>query len=304
MQSKLKKISKCWVLYVLFIPVFVYYFIFNYIPMYGTVLAFKDYRIAKGILGSPWIGLKKYRELFSLYYFWEVFKNTIIISFGRIIFEFPMPIILAIMLSELRQERYKKVLQTVFTFPHFLSWVIVAGIVKNFLRIDGFVNNVLQVFNIDPIPFLSLPNSSRLLLYATSIWKNAGWSSIIYLAAITTIDESLYEAAIIDGANRIQRILYITLPSIAFTIGFMLTLTISNIMNAGFDQIFNMMNPITKEKLDIIDTYIYEITFKRNPDYSFSTAVGLFKSVINVFMLIIANKVVKKLGGKGIYSID
>lgn len=271
--------------------------------MYGATLAFKEFHVGKGILGSPWIGFDKFRLLFSLEYFWTVFKNTIIISFGRILFEFPIPILLAIMLSELNSDRYAKTLQTIYTFPHFLSWVIVGGIVKNFLRSDGFVNNVLvYAFNIEPIPFLSSPDRFRLLLYATSVWKSAGWSSIIYLAAITGIDEQLYEAATIDGANRMQKIIYVTMPGIATTIAFMLILKLSNIMNAGFSQIFNMTNPIVNEKIDIIDTYIYDITFKKVPDYSFSTAVGLFKSVINVAMLILADKVIKKLGGKGIYS--
>jgi len=270
--------------------------------MYGVLLAFKDFKTNLGILRSPWIGLQHFEYIVNDPFFWQAFRNTIFISVGRIIFQFPFPIILAILLNEMVFVRYKKVLQTIYTFPHFLSWVIVAGIVKNFLMLDGPVNKILLLLGLDkPINFLAIPSIFRPILYATEIWKGAGWNSIIYLAAIATINHELYEAAIVDGANRFRRIIHITLPSIRDTIVLLLLLSIANVMNAGFDQIFNMYNPVVKSISEIIDTYIYNITFLARPDFGYSTAVGLFKSVINLLLLVIGDRCAKALGSRGIF---
>ncbi len=289
-------------IYIMLVPAIIFYLIFSYYPMYGVTLAFKEFNFKLGIMDSPWVGFENFKDLIYDKEMRSVFLNTAIISFGRIIFQFPIPIILAILLNEMRMRRYKGVLQTVFTFPHFLSWVICAGIIKNFLRTDGFVNVIIQALGFEPIPFLMKAELFKPIIFMTDIWKEAGWSTIIYLAAITAINGELFEAATVDGANRFQKIIYVTLPAISGTICFLLILSIANIMNAGFDQIFNMMNSVVKSSGQIIDTYIYEITFQRAPDYSFSTAVGLFKSIINFSLIFVADRIIRKIGGKGIYE--
>uniref|UniRef100_UPI000584C1CA ABC transporter permease n=1 Tax=Caldicellulosiruptor sp. F32 TaxID=1214564 RepID=UPI000584C1CA len=225
--------------------------IFCYIPMYGVTLAFKEYDYAKGILHSPWVGLRNFEFILMEPEFWQAFRNTIIISFGKLITGFPAPIILAILLNELREGRYKKSLQTIYTFPHFLSWVIVAGIIKNLFSSDGAINNALVALGFQKYSFLADARLFRPLLYISEIWKESGWSSIIYLAAISGIDPELYEAAYIDGANRWQRIRYITWPGIKPTAVLLFVLAVGNCMNAGFDQIFNLYNPLVYETGDI-----------------------------------------------------
>lgn len=284
------------------LPALAFIIIFAYIPMYGVTLAFKEYKLNLGILGSPWVGLKKFQIIFKNSEFWDVLLNTIIISFGRIIFEFPVPIVLAILLNELRNVRFKGFLQTVYTFPNFLSWVIVAGIIKNFLRLDGFVNELIGILGVEPIPFLISVPLFKPVLFLTNCWKSMGWSAIIYLAAITSIDPELYDSAIVDGADRFKRIIHITLPGISTTITLLLMLSVANILNAGFDQVFNLINPVVKNSGQILDTYIYEITFTRMPDFSFSTAVGLFKSIVSFALIITADKIVRSIGGRGLYN--
>lgn len=291
-------------IYLFFLPALIAYLVFTYYPMYGAILAFKDFRFKLGILGSPWTGMygfKHFIDLVSDASFKKAFLNTIIISFGRILWEFPVPIVLALLLNEIRKNRYKRFFQTVFTFPHFVSWVIISGIVFNLFSDSGVVNGILVSLGGQKISLLTEPGTFRSFLYATSIWKEAGWGTIIYLATITGINPSLYEAAIVDGANRWQLARYITWPSILSVVGVMLILQVSSLMNAGFDQIFNLYNAAVYDKADIIDTLIYRRTFQKGMDFSTSTAIGLFKSVINFAMLIIANFVVKKSTGKGIY---
>ena len=287
--------------YLMMVPAVVFLFIFAYIPIAGIIMAFEDFNPIKGWFGSEFIGFENFRYVFKDMKFWNSVKNTVIISFFRILFQFPAPIIIALMLNECRFTRYKKIVQTLFTFPNFLSWIIAGGILKNFLRSDGFVNSLLSTFGIGPVSFLTNPGTFRILLYITEIWKSAGWSAIIYLAAISSIDMQQYDAATVDGASRFQKMRFITVPSIKGTMSFMLILALAGIMNAGFDQIFNMWNDVVKDSAQIIDTYIYEITFQRVPDYGFSTAIGLFKSVINFAMILGADRVMRKLSGSGIY---
>lgn len=291
-------------IYIMLLPAIAYYIIFCYIPMYGITLAFKEYRADLGILRSPWIGFGNYEVLFKDHNFYRALFNTIVISLQRILFQFPVPIILALMLNEIRSKRYKRVLQTIFTFPNFLSWVIVSGIIINFLNSKGALNGIIQQLGGEPITFLADSNIFRPILYITANWKDAGWNSIIYLAAIAGIALEQYESAVIDGATRFQQIIFITIPSIKSTIIIMLILAIGGIMNAGFDQIFNMYNPTVYNVSDILDTYIYRLSFgdeaSGGVDFAFSTAIGLFTSVINFIFLFIADRVSKMAGESGL----
>lgn len=304
MQKLWKRIYYHRYFYVLFFPALVYYLIFSYKPMYGAILAFKDLNYTKGIMGSPWTsmnGMKHFYDLMSDMDFSRAFMNTIIISLQRLVFEFPVAIILALLINEIKRSRTKRIVQTVLTFPHFLSWIVVTGIFFNLLGDAGVFNEVLAAIGIPKVHLLTQQSTFRGLLYATSNWKEAGWGTIIYLAAISGINPSLYEAAIVDGAKRFQLVKYITWPAIVSVIGMMLILQIAGMMNAGFDQIFNMYNAAVYKKVDILDTFIYRRTFVNGLDLASSTAIGLFKSVINFILLFSANFTVKKFTGKGIY---
>ena len=290
-------------LYLMLIPFLFWLIVFNYIPMGGIILAFKDYKAKLGILGSPWVGLKHFQRMFVTPDAVKAILNTFEISFGRIIWEFPMPILLAIMITEMAGTKLKKLYQTIFTFPHFLSWVVVSSIVTAFFSSSGVVNMAVSSLGLEKIPFLTDGKLFRALLYATENWKEIGWSAIIYMATITSIDPTLYEAASIDGASRIKQIWHITLSGLKPTIAIMFILKIGSIMNAGFDQIFNMRNDVIKATSQIIDTYIYDITFQATPNFGFSAAVGLFKGVINFVLLTIANQVVGVLTGEKMFSI-
>lgn len=291
-------------MYLMFLPMLLFMLVFCYYPMYGVILAFKNFNYNLGILGSPWAknhGLNNFINIFKNPQFLNAFKNTVGISLGRLIFEFPFPILLAILINEIRGKRYQKVVQTVFTFPHFISWIIVYGLFFNLFSNNGVVNQFLGLFGVGPTNILANASTFRPLLFISDNWKEMGWSAIIYLASITGISPELYESAKIDGGNRFQLIRYITLPCIQGTIVILLILQIAGMMNAGFDQIFNMYNPAVQDVSDIIDTMIYRLTFKQGTDFGYTTAIGLFKSVINFSLLFGANTIVKKLTGKGIY---
>ena len=287
-------------LYLLMLPALFYLIMIEYRSMYGIVLAFKDYNAKLGITRSPWVGLKHFKDMFSDPYFRYVLLNTIVISFGRIIFTFPFGVIVALAFNEIKQRHLKKTLQTVYTFPHFLSWVIVSGVIVNFLGYTGPINAFMDAIGLERHVFLGDKNIIVPILYITDIWKESGWNSIIYLAAITGIDNSLYEAADVDGATRWKKIWHITLPSIRGTILVMLTLQVGTILTSGFDQIFNMSNMVVQKTIDILDTYVYRITFQQTPDFSYSTAVTLFKTTIGFIMVTLTNKISKKLEGTGV----
>lgn len=286
--------------YILVLPAIVFYAIFAYFPMYGSLLAFKEFSYTKGILGGEWVGLKYFREIFTDTMFLKSFSNTLIIGIGRILFEFPVPIILSIFLNEVRKIKLQRFYQTVLTFPHFLSWIVVSGIMFNMLSDSGVLNQVITLLGGQKVNILTEPKTFRALLYATSNWKEAGWGTIIYLAAIAGVSQELYEAAAIDGAKRHHIMLYITWPAIRSVAGILLILSIGSFMNAGFDQILNMYNPIVYDVSDIIDTYVYRRTFITGLDFSSSTAIGLFKSVVNIILLFAANTLVKKTSGEGV----
>ena len=287
-------------LYILMLPAILYLILIDYRAMYGITLAFKDYNAKLGIMGSPWVGFKHFTEMFNDSYFRYVLLNTISISFGKIIFTFPFGVIIALLFNELKGKHLKKTLQTIYTFPHFLSWVIVSGVILNFLDYTGPLNYVINLFGGERQVFMGNKGLIVPILYITEIWKESGWNSIIYLAAITGINAELYEAADLDGASRRQKIWHVTLPCIRGTILVMLTMRVGQVLNAGFDQIFNMSNTVVQQTIDILDTYIYRITFQQAADFSYSTAVGVFKSFVGFLMVISVNKITRKLEGTGI----
>ena len=288
-------------IYLLILPGVIWFAVWCHGPMYGLLLAFKKYNASLGILHSPWVGLSNFERIFITPAFGNAFQNTCIISFSRILFEFPAPILLAIIINEMRARSIKRIYQTIYTFPNFLSWVIVSMILESFLSNSGSVNSILAAMGRNKIDFLANKTLFRPLLYLTSIWKSAGWSSIIYMAVLMSIDPQLYEAAEIDGASRLRRIWHITLPGLKGIIVIQLILSIGGVMNGGFDQIFNMYNPVVKPVSDIIDTYVYAITFETAPNYGFSTAVGMFKSIINFALLLSANYLSKLINGSGLF---
>lgn len=289
-------------LYLLLIPGILFFVLFQYAPMGGLVLAFKKYNARLGIWGSQWVGLSHFERIFATPAAMRAIRNTFEINLSRLIWQFPVPIMLAILINEMRGTKLKRIYQIVYTFPHFLSWVIVSTIISNFFANGGMINTIIANLGGERIDFLSNASFFRPFLYITNNWKEMGWSSIIYMAAIMGIDASLYEAATVDGAGRFKQMLYITLPGIQATIVTMFILQVGRIMNSGFEQIFYLQNGAVKEVSDILDTYVYSVTFNATPNYGFSTAVGLFKSVINLFMLISANFVVKKVSGSGMFS--
>ena len=270
-----------------------YYVIFAYLPMGGLILAFKDFKGSVGILRSPWVGLKHFEYVFTDREFFRSIANTFIISIQRTFITFPIPIIIALLLNEISKMTMKRVFQTVFTFPHFLSWVIVASIMVNVLGNDGLVNGIIHSLGGERIQFLAIKPLFRPLLYITGVWKSAGWSAIIYMAVIASIEVEQYESATIDGATRLQKMLHITLPGMMSIIMLMLVLSVGSLMTSNFDQIFNLGNPLVREVAETLDVYIYRITFQSRPDFSFSTAISLFRSIVNFSLLMIADRLAR-----------
>jgi putative aldouronate transport system permease protein len=288
-------------LYLLLLPAAIYYVIFKYIPMYGVIIAFKNFNFAKGILGSDWIGMENFRYLFGLRNFYTVFFNSIYLSFLRLLWGFPIPIILALLLNEMRGLRYKRILQTVLYLPHFISWVVIGGIIVTFLSPTwGIVNYIIKSFGGESVFFLAKDQYFRSIIIISDIWKGAGWGTIIYLAAITGISPELYEAAIVDGANKFQRLWYITLPSIRTTIVLCLILRMGSIMNNGFEQIFVLQNSQNLSVSEVFETWVYRLGLL-NGRFSFATTVGLFTSLVGMAFLIAADLLAKRLGEEGIF---
>ncbi|MGO4185723.1 protein lplB [Paenibacillus sp. FSL A5-0031] len=296
-REKIKKYKQYRVLLIMMIPAVVYYILFHYLPMYGVLLAFKDFKITQGIIGSPWAGLHHFEKIMNDTYFYTVLKNTLIISLSKLVFGFPVPIIFALLLSEISNMKFKRLAQTVSYLPHFISWVVMAGIFFTLFSLDGPINGIVKLLGGDPMLFLADDRYFRTILVATSIFQGFGWGSIIYFAAISSIDPQLYEAAVLDGAGRFKRMFYISIPMLAPVIAIMLILSMSGILDAGFDQIFNMYNVKVYNVSDIIDTYVYRKGLIEM-NYSYATAVGLFKSVVALILIVIVNKIVKWIGGK------
>ncbi|MDG0792222.1 ABC transporter permease subunit [Cohnella ginsengisoli] len=294
--ERARRFVKYRALLLMLVPGFVFLIIFNYIPMYGAILAFKEFKIMGGIANSPWVGMKYFDKAFNDPHFYVVLKNTLIISFYKLLFGFPVPILFAILLNELPGRRFKRWVQTISYLPHFISWIVLSGIFITIFSLEGPINLLLKAMDHLPIIFMADEHYFRSILVGTSIYQSFGWGSIIYLAAIAGIDPQLHEAAIIDGAGRFKRMRYITLPMLVPVISIMLILSMGSILDAGFDQIFNMYNAQVMDVADIIDTYVYRIGLI-NANYSYSTAVGLFKSVVALILVLGVNRIVKTIGG-------
>lgn len=289
--------------YILLVPVVLFFLIFHYFPMYGVQLAFKDFAIRKGISGSSWVELKHFRVLFRSMIFWQSVRNTLLISLYKLIFGFPASVIFALMINELRTKTFRNTVQTISYLPHFLSWVILGSIVHDVLSINGVVNYIIEFMGGTKIQFLTEPKCFRAILVITGMWKEVGWGSIIYLAAITGISTDLYEAAAIDGASRLKIICKIILPLLTSVMSIQFILQLGNILNAGFDQVFNLYNSLVYSTGDIIDTYVYRVGMTDKLQYSLSTAVGLFKNVIGFALVVTSNAIIRRMGdgGNGIW---
>lgn len=288
-------------LMLLAIPCLLYFLVFHYIPMIGVIAAFKDLSLRDGILHSPWVGLENFERLFASEDFLRALRNTLIISILRLSFGFVAPLALALLLNEVRHVGFKRGIQTLTSLPYFFSWVVLGGIFLMLLNGDGPINSLLRLAGQHPVSFLGDPLSFVVVLILTGIWQGAGYGAIIYLAALVGVDPHLYEAAEIDGANRWHRIWHISLPEISPTLVVLLILSLGNILNAGFDQIYNLYNPIVYSSADILDTYVLRRMI--GMDYSLATAAGLFKSVISLLLIAGANRLVGKatLGEQGIW---
>lgn len=299
-----KRIKNDRMLYLLLAPVLAWYLVFCYLPVAGGIsLSLRNFRYDMGIWESPFVGLEHFRKMLSDREFMQAAKNTIIISLGRIGFQMPCAILTALFLNEIRSAKLKRTFQTVITFPHFISWVVLAGILSNLFGSSGIINQILDVLGIANVSPITSASSFRPFIWISNIWKEVGWDSIIYLAAITSIDPGLYEATEVDGAGRLKRIWHITLPGIKSTIAIMLILAVGQIMtNGSFDQIFNLYSAPVYKVGDTLDTYIFRESFITGGlNYGYSTAIGMFKSIIGVIMITVSNKVVTALGENGLY---
>ncbi|NOK61370.1 MAG: sugar ABC transporter permease [Chloroflexi bacterium AL-W] len=276
-------------LYAMLLPVLGYYALFHYVPMYGAQIAFRDYVPSRGIWDSQWIGLENFQYFFESIYFWRLLRNTIAINVLDIAFGFPAPILLAILLNELTSNSFKRAVQTITYMPHFISLVVVVGMIIEFLARDGLINNVLGLVGIDAVQFLQRPEYYWYIYVGSEIWQSIGWGSIIYLAAITMVDPHLYDSAKVDGAGRLHQIFYITIPSIMPTIIILLILRIGAMMTLGYEKTILLYNPLIYETADVISSYVYRQGIVQ-ADFGFSAAVGLFNSMINFVLLIAANR--------------
>lgn len=297
---KLKKIWSCRSLYLMLIPVIVYYIIFKYIPMYGVTIAFKNYNLFKGVFDSPWCGFDIFQKIFASDNFWKSIKNTLVLNFMNLIAYFPLTIIVSLILNEVSHKGFKKTAQSILYLPHFISWVVVVGIATNmFSQQGGTINQMLQSMGFKAIPFLS-DNGWWIFTYVMcNVWKEIGWGTIIYLAALSGVDEALYEAAYLDGATKFQRLIYITIPSIKSVMVVMLILQLSRMMTIGLDAPLLLGNDKVMPVSQVISTYVYRLGIE-NAKYSEATAIGLFQSIVNIIILFAADKFAKVIGEEGI----
>lgn len=290
-----RKLKINWQLYLLLAPGLIYFLVFKYYPMYGLQIAFKNFRAVDGIFGSKWIGFEHFKRFFNSYYFWDLIKNTLGINLYALAL-FPISIIVALSLNELRDGKFKKIAQTITYAPHFISVVVLVGMIIAFLDpATGIVNNFLQFLGYEPISFMTEPRWFKSIYVWSNEWQNLGWGAIIYLAALAGVDPQLYEAAKMDGATRLQQIWHINIPSILPTIIILLILNMGSLMSIGFEKILLMQNPLNLESSQVIQTYVYEAGLLHG-QYSYSTAVGLFNSIINFLVLISFNRIAKRTG--------
>jgi putative aldouronate transport system permease protein len=287
-------------IYLMLSPVVAYYLLFHYGPMYGAIIAFKDFSPAQGILGSPWIGLQNFQDFFSSVYLIRLLRNTLAINVLDILLGFPAPIVLALLLNEVTSSRFKRMVQTITYLPHFMSLVVVVGILIDFLARDGLVNNLLAALQIQPTAFMQEAGWYWILYVGSGIWQAVGWGSIIYLASIATVDPTLYEASVMDGANRFRQMWHITLPGIMPMIVTLLILRVGMMMSVGYEKTLLMYNPSTYDTADVISSYVYRKGVL-GMDYGFSAAVGLFNSAINFVFLIAANRLSRRMNQTGLW---
>ena len=294
-------IKKNYALYLIFLPVLIYYLIFHYGPMYGLVIAFKDYRPIQGIFGSEWAGLAKFKEIFESPLFFRALKNTLNISVQSIIFSFPAPIILALLINEIENIRFKRVVQSISYMPHFISLVVVAGMIRVFVSDVGFINRITTALGMTTGENMLSVKEYFVPIYVISgLWQEVGWGTIIYLSALSSIDKELYEAATVDGANKFQQVIRITIPGIMSTIIMLFVLKIGGLMSVGYEKIILLYNPVIYDSADVISSFVYRKGLLE-ADYSFSTAVGIFNSVINFILLITANWISRKFDESSIW---
>lgn len=288
-------------LYLLLILPIAYFVLFKYVPMYGAAIAFQDYSIFKGVTGSAWVGFENFQQLFGMSQFYQVVRNTLLLNLLDLLFSFPAPILLAILLHELRVVWFKKAAQTILYLPHFISWIIIGGLVyQMFATNGGLVNNLLAAIGFDPIPFLTDKNNWLLVYLGTGIWQSAGWGTIIYLAALTGINKDLYEAAEVDGAGRLKKIWHITLPGIRSTIVVMLIMQLGHIMTIGFERPFVMSNPLVMDYAEVISTFVYKVGLQ-SAQFSLATAMGLFQALVGLVFVVGANTIAKRSGEQGLW---
>jgi len=308
-QSKVKKnhwvewkksIGKNWELYLLLVPVILYFLVFHYYPLYGLQIAFKDFIATKGITGSPWVGFKHFERFFDSYYFWRLIKNTVGIGVFTLLISFPVPIIIALLLNEVKSLRFKKFVQTIIYAPHFLSTVVVVGMLLLFLKSDGMINQVITLFGGTPIDFISEPAWFKSIYVLSDVWQTMGWSSIIYIAALSAVDPAQHEAAMMDGASKFQRIIHINIPAIMPTIVILFILNVGSVMAIGFEKVFLLQNELNMSTSDVISTFVYRSGILE-AQYSFSAAVGLFNSIINFILLIMVNRIAKKVSDTSLW---
>jgi putative aldouronate transport system permease protein len=295
-----KELNRSKFLYTMFILPFIYFLIFHYAPMIGNLMAFQEYSIIKGFFGSPWAGTKYFQQFLTDPYFWKVVRNTLMINLYSLIFYFPTPIIFAILMNELRGVLFKRVIQTVTYVPHFLSTVVVAGMLVNFLSTTGLINQITRKFGIEAYTFMALPEWFRTIFISSEIWQGMGWNSIIYLAALASIDPLLYEAATIDGANRWHKIRHITLPGISTVATILFLLTIGHMLTVGFEKIILLYSGPTYETADVIQSFVYRRGLI-DADFSFAAAVGIFQSVLSLILIVSANSISKKINGTRLF---
>jgi len=293
----LSNITKYKIIYLMMLPGILYFLIFHYLPMGGLIIAFKDYNIADGFWGSPFAGIEHFIDLFTSYAFFRILRNTIIISSYNLIFWFPGPIILAILLNEIRHALFKRTIQTIVYFPHFLSWVVVGGIVFRFVAPDGIINNILISLGLESQMFLTSTKYFRSIIVTSAIWKEIGWGTIIYLATISGINPELYQAAYVDGANRLQQIRHITIPGLLNTMIIVFIIRLGRVLDVGFEQIFMLYNPFVYEVADVIPTYIYRVGIQ-GINFSYTAAIGMFQSIIGLIFVVNANKLARSVGDR------
>lgn len=294
-QKASKEILRNKYVYLMALPVILYYLIFQYGPMYGTIIAFKQYDIVKGVWGSPWVGFKYFIEFFESFYFERTLRNTLLISLYELLWGFPAPIILALLLNELRHNKFKRVVQTITYLPHFVSTVVICGMIFDFVSRNGFITEIFVFLGGERTNLLSQPQYFRTIFISSGIWQGVGWGTIIYLSALSGIDMEQYEAAMIDGAGRLKQLIHITLPGLMPTIVILLILRIGQVMSVGFEKIILLYNPNTYETADVISSYVYRKGLGEAFQFSFTAAVGLFQSVINFTLVISANWISRKV---------